>query len=222
MSELLWSRVDAYFEQHLVPADPVLVRALANNVAATLPAIDVTPSQGKLLYLYAKMIGARHILEIGTLGGYSTLWMAKALPAEGKIVTLELEPRHAEVARGNFAGSGYEGRIETMVGPALESLRMIKNRTAAPFDFVFIDADKPSTLAYFQIALELCSPGAVIIADNVVRKGQVAEPNTDDPNVIGMRRFVDALSRETRVEATAVQTVGSKGYDGFIIARVRD
>ena len=222
MSELLWSRVDAYFEEHLVANDPVLAKALANNAAAVLPAIDVTPGQGKLLYLYAKMIGARHILEIGTLGGYSTLWLAKALPPEGRIVTLELEPRHAEVARGNFAESGYEGSIETIVGPALDSLRMIKSRKAAPFDFVFIDADKASTLAYFQIALELCRPGAVIIADNVVRKGQVAEPGTDDPNVLGMRRLVDALSTETRVEATAVQTVGTKGYDGFIIARVRD
>jgi predicted O-methyltransferase YrrM len=221
MNESTWSEVDAYFAQHLLEPDDTLQQVLAANSTAGLPAIDVSPVQGKLLYLQAKMIGARRVLEIGTLGGYSTIWLARALPADGKIVTLELEPRHAEAARRNFATAGVANKIEVIVGPAAASLEALRQKKVEPFDFVFIDADKASTATYFRSALELCHPGSVIVTDNVVRKGQVVDASSTDPSVRGMRAFAEALANERRVEATIVQTVGTKGYDGFIVARVR-
>jgi predicted O-methyltransferase YrrM len=221
MNESTWSEVDAYFAQHLLAPDDTLQQVLAANSTAGLPAIDVSPVQGKLLYLQAKMIGARRVLEIGTLGGYSTIWLARALPADGKIVTLELEPRHAEAARRNFATAGVANKIEVIVGPAAASLEALRQKKVEPFDFVFIDADKASTATYFRSALELCHPGSVIVTDNVVRKGQVVDASSTDPSVRGMRAFAEALANERRVEATIVQTVGTKGYDGFIVARVR-
>jgi predicted O-methyltransferase YrrM len=221
MNESTWSEVDAYFAQHLLEPDDTLQQVLAANSTAGLPAIDVSPVQGKLLYLQAKMIGARRVLEIGTLGGYSTIWLARALPADGKIVTLELEPRHAEAARRNFATAGVANKIKVIVGPAAASLEALRQKKVEPFDFVFIDADKASTATYFRSALELCHPGSVIVTDNVVRKGQVVDASSTDPSVRGMRAFAEALANERRVEATIVQTVGTKGYDGFIVARVR-
>lgn len=221
MSEERWSNVDDYFVRHLVPPDEPLDRVRAANAAAGLPAIDVSPTQGRLLYLFTKLAAARHILEIGTLGGYSTLWMAKGLAPGGKIVTLELEPRHAEVARGNFAAAGAAARIEVIVGRALDSLAVLRDRGGPPFDLVFIDADKANTAEYFRRAVGLCRPGALVITDNVVRKGQLADADSSDPSVVGMRRFVESLAQDERVEATGIQTVGAKGYDGFVIARVR-
>ncbi len=222
MNEELWSKVDAYLNRHLIPPDRDLAAALDANASAGLPTIDVTPTQGKLLYLYVKMLGARHVLEIGTLGGYSTLWMAKALPADGKIITLELEPLHAAVARDSLAKAGVGHKVEIIVGKALETLALLRDRKGPRFDLAFIDADKASALDYFHEALVLCRPGAVIITDNVVRKGHLIDRESNDPNVVGMRRFVEALANETRVEATAIQTVGSKGHDGFVIARIRE
>lgn len=222
MNEQIWAAVDNYLGGAVGPQDAALSAALAANTTAGLPAIDVTPGQGKLLYLYAKALGARRILEIGTLGGYSTLWLARALPADGKVVTLEVEPKHAEVARRNFASAGVAAKVELILGRAIDSLVSLSRQRVPAFDFVFIDADKVNTLEYFRAALDLCRPGALIFVDNVVRKGHVADANSTDPNVRGMRRFVDALAAEKRVEATAIQTVGGKGYDGFILARVCD
>lgn len=222
MNEELWSKVDAYLNRHLIQPDADLTAALHANASAALPAIDVTPSQGKLLYLYLKMLGARNVLEIGTLGGYSTLWMAKALPADGRIVTLEVEPRHAAVAKESLTKAGFAGRVEIIIGQAIDSLTLLRDRKGPRFDLAFIDADKVSALEYFRQALDLCRPGGVIITDNVVRKGQLVDRDNNDPNVVGMRRFVEALANEPRVEATAIQTVGSKGHDGFVIARIRE
>ena len=220
MDETIWASADRYFAQNLLPDDQIFPQILAANAAAGLPSIDVSPLQGRMLYLQAKLIGARRILEIGTLGGYSTIWFARALPADGRIVTLELESKHAETARRNFVTAGVAEKIEVRVGPAQTSLEALLREKSAPFDLVFIDADKASTAAYFRAALELCHSGSVIITDNVVRKGQIVDASSTDASVQGMRRFVDALAAEKRVEATAVQTVGAKGYDGFIIARV--
>jgi predicted O-methyltransferase YrrM len=175
----------------------------------------VPSNQGKLLHLIAKASGARKILEIGTLGGYSTIWLARALPKDGKLITLELEPRHAEVARANFVRAGLEHVIELRLGPALKSLSELAAENRGPFDFIFIDADKPTYTEYFGWALKLSRAGTVIIADNVVRKGAVADPGSSDVNVQGIRRFLEAVKAEPRVSATAIQTVGSKGHDGF-------
>lgn len=220
MNEDLWVRTDHYLAGELLSEDPVLDRALAANAAAGLPAIDVSPLQGKFLYLLAKLIGARRILEIGTLGGYSTISLARALPVDGGVITLELEEKHARVARANIAAAGLLDRVEVRVGPALDSLVQLGLHRTHPFDLVFIDADKVNTLAYFEHAIGLCRPGAVIVADNVVRKGQITESKSEDVSVQGMRRFIDALSRDRRIEASALQTVGLKGYDGFILIRV--
>ncbi|MEO6995144.1 MAG: O-methyltransferase [Lacunisphaera sp.] len=220
MSEGLWARADRYFAGELLSDDPVLDQALAANAAAGLPAIDVSPLQGKFLYILAKLIGARRILEIGTLGGYSTISLARALPVDGCLVSLELEEKHARVARSNIAAAGLADRVEVKVGPALDSLVRLSLDRTHPFDLVFIDADKVNTLAYFEHAIGLCRSGAMIIADNVVRQGQITEAKSEDVSVQGMRRFIDALSRDQRIEASALQTVGVKGYDGFIIIRV--
>jgi predicted O-methyltransferase YrrM len=218
MQQDQWNAVDQYICDLMVPPDAALDACLRASVAAGLPAINVAPNQGKFLQLLARMQGAKKILEVGTLGGYSTLWLARALPAGGKLVTLEFEPKHAEVAKKNIAYAGLSDRIEIHVGPAIKSLPTLVNQ--APFDFVFIDADKISTLDYFQWALKLTKTGSVIIVDNVVRDGNIIDPNSDDEGVHGVRKFNEFLAKEKRVTATAIQTVGSKGYDGFCMAIV--
>jgi len=220
MTAETWTAVDDFFERQLISTDPVLEETLRSSAAAGLPSIQVSPTQGKLLHLLAQASGARRILEIGTLGGYSTTWLARALPADGRLLSLELDPRHAEVARANLARAGLVGKVEVRVGPALESLSRLVAENGTPFDLVFIDADKPNTRAYFDRALQLTRPGALLVVDNVVRKGELANPSSDDPNVRGMREFVESLRAERRVRATGIQTVGRKGYDGFVLARV--
>jgi predicted O-methyltransferase YrrM len=220
MNSELWTAVDRYVSDLLIPADAILESVLQTSADAGLPPINVAPNQGKFLQLLAKIRGAKNILEIGTLGGYSTLWLAGALPKNGKLVTLEFEPRHAEVARKNFANAGRASQIELRLGAAAENLRQLIAEDHAPFDFVFIDADKENYLDYFKLALRLSRAGTCIVADNVIRHGAVIEPNHEDSRVQGVRRFMDALAAEPRVTATAIQTVGSKGYDGFAIALV--
>lgn len=217
-----WAAVDTYLEANLIPTDPVLEETLRSSAAAGLPDIQVTASQGKLLYLLAKSLGAKRILEIGTLGGYSTIWLARALPSGGRLVTLDVNPTHVEVARANLARAGLSGKVELRLGPAAETLPKLLAEQQGPFDLVFIDADKPSTRAYFDWALRLSRPGSLIVVDNVVRHGKLAEAASEDPNVRGMRAFVEALRTEPRVSATGIQTVSRKGYDGFILARVVD
>jgi predicted O-methyltransferase YrrM len=218
MNQDRWSAVDDYIVDHLVSADPALDLSLAANAVAGLPAHDVSPAQGKLLHILARTVGARRILEFGTLGGYSTIWLAKALPTDGLVVTLEADPRHAEVARSNFERAGLADRIDLRVGPALKTLPNVEADGIGPFDFVFIDADKPNNPDYLAWAIKLARPGAVIIGDNVVRDGAVIDSHSADPRVQGVRRFFDMLGREPRLTATAIQTVGSKGWDGFTIA----
>jgi predicted O-methyltransferase YrrM len=212
-----WSAVDDYITDFLLPADAALDGAQEASRAAGLPPISVSAAQGKFLHLLARIQGARRILEIGTLGGYSTIWLARALPPEGRVVTLEFDPKHADVARGNIARAGLADLVEVRVGRAIDTLPTLAG--GAPFDLIFIDADKPSTADYFQWALKLSRKGTVIIVDNVVRGGKVAAPN-GDVDAEGMRTFMAALAAERRVSATAVQTVGVKGYDGFAIAVV--
>jgi len=204
----------------LVPSDEALDLALAASTEAGLPAINVAPNQGKFLSLLASIQGAKNILEIGTLGGYSTIWLARALPKDGRLVTLELDPKHAGVARSNLARAGLGELVSIRVGPALETLPQLAAEGLPPFDFVFIDADKQSIPEYFEWALKLTRVGSVIVVDNVVRKGAVIDQATTDPNVQGVRRFNELLAKTSRVSATAVQTVGSKGYDGFALIRV--
>jgi predicted O-methyltransferase YrrM len=211
----LWEAVDEYLAGALVGEDAALDAALRASEEAGLPAIAVSPLQGRLLNLLARVQGARAILEIGTLGGYSTIWLARALPADGRLVSLEAEPHYAEVARANVARAGLGGLVEIRVGPALETLPEVEG----PFDLVFIDADKRTTPAYFEAALERSRPGGLIVGDNVVRGGALLAGA--DPSSEGMRRFVDLLAAEPRVEATVIQTVGAKGYDGFALALVR-
>ena len=215
MSEQAWSEVDRFLTDTLLPPDPALEAALADSRAAGLPAINVAPNQGKLLMLLAQAAGARRILEIGTLGGYSTIWLARALPVDGRLVTLEYSPKHAEVARRNIARAGFEDQVEVKVGAAVETLPTLEG----PFDFVFIDADKPGYPDYFRWALKLARPGTVIVADNVVRAGKVTDPQ-GDANAEGVRRMMELAAAEPRIAATAVQTVGSKGWDGFCLMRV--
>ena len=215
-----WTAVDRYITDMLVPSDPVLEAALQSSNAAGLPAINVAPNQGKLLHLLARIHGARAILEVGTLGGYSTIWLARALPKNGRLVTLEIDPKHAEVARENIRRAGFEHLVELCLGRALDTLKHLVAVDRGPFDLIFIDADKASIPDYFAWALKLSRPGTVIIVDNVVRKGAVADASTADPSVQGVRRFNELLAAESRVSATTIQTVGSKGYDGFTIAIV--
>jgi len=216
-----WAAVDDYITGRLIGTDPVLDGALAANAAGGLPPIDVSAAQGRMLELFARMSGARRILEVGTLGGYSTIWLARALPADGKLVTLELEPHHAEVARANLANAGLGDRCEVRTGPAVESLAAMIAAGEGPFDLVFIDADKPSNVAYLDAGLQLTRPGSVILVDNVVREGAVTDPDHPDPRVIGTRALFDAVAAEPRLDATAIQTVGDKGWDGFLLAVVR-
>ena len=215
-----WTKVDEYYSSLFMLSDRVLEQALADSTAAGLPGINVAPNQGKLLSLIAKAAGVRKILEIGTLGGYSTIWLARALPPDGRLITLELNPKHAEVARTNIARAGLDKVVEVRQGPALSSLEQLVSEQAGPFDFIFIDAHKPEYTEYFQWSLKLSRPGTLIIADNVVRNGAVADAATTDELVLGIRRFNDALAQEKRVSATALQTVGSKGYDGLVMALV--
>ncbi|MEV4144257.1 O-methyltransferase [Amycolatopsis sp. NPDC049691] len=218
MTDKTWAEVDDYLTEALLPADPVLDAALADSAAAGLPRIAVAPNQGKLLNLLARLAGARSILEIGTLGGYSTIWLARALPSGGKLVTCEYEPRHAEVARANLARAGFgEDVVDIRVGAALDTLPTL----TGPFDFVFIDADKSNLANYVRASLELARPGTTIVVDNVVRQGAVADAASTDPNVLGAREMFDVLAAEPRLDATAVQTVGAKGHDGFVLALVR-
>jgi predicted O-methyltransferase YrrM len=222
MSQEQWTAVDRYLTDLLVPPDPALEAALQASAAAGLPSINVSPNQGKLLHLLARLQGARTVLEIGTLGGYSTIWLARALPAGGRLVTLESDAKHAEVARANLARAGLADVVELRLGPALETLPQLASEGRGPFDLTFIDADKPSYPDYLAWALRLSRRGSLIVADNVVRKGAVLDPASDDPRVQGARRFNELLAAEPRVSATAIQTVGSKGYDGFALAFVTE
>jgi predicted O-methyltransferase YrrM len=215
-----WTAVDTYVTGLLHKPDPVLEAALADSTAAELPAIAVSPTQGKMLTLLALGIGARNILEIGTLGGYSTIFLARALPPGGRLITLEYEAKHATVARANIARAGLAGVVELRLGRAQDTLPQLAAEGRGPFDLIFIDADKPGYTEYFAWAVKLSHPGTVIIADNVVRDGKVADPSCDDPMVQGIRSFYEALAAEPRVTATTIQTVGSKGYDGFTIGVV--
>ena len=219
MTQEQWTAVDRYVADLLVPPDPALDEALRASEAAGLPAINVTPGLGKLLHLLARVREARSILEIGTLGGYSTIWLARALPADGLLITIEANAAYAEVARASIERAGVAG-VELRVGRALDVLPRLAAEGRGPFDFVFIDADKRSNPEYLAWALELARPGTVIVADNVVRKGEVADAGSGDASVRGIREFLEALAREPRVSATAIQTVGSKGYDGFVLALV--
>jgi predicted O-methyltransferase YrrM len=221
MSQELWTAVDRYVAESLIPRDPVLEEALQANAAAGLPTIDVAPNQGKLLYFLARIQGARRILEIGTLGGYSTIWLARALPSDGTLVTLEVEAKHADVARANIERAGLSSIVQLRLGPALESLSQLHKEEARPFDLIFIDADKQNIPAYLEWSLRLSRSGTVIITDNVIREGAVIDPEDPDPRVQGVRRFFEMIAADSRLDATALQTVGSKGYDGFTIAIVK-
>lgn len=216
MDRKRWAAVDAYITGLLVEPDPGLDAAVAARAAAGLPAHDVSPNEGKLLYLLARIQGARAILEIGTLAGYSTIWLARALPPDGRLVTLEGDPRRADVARANVARAGLTGVVDVRVGPALDTLPQV----AGPFDLVFIDADKRNNPGYLEWSLRLSRPGTLIIADNVVRGGAVADRASPDPDVQGVRRFNELIAADSRLTATAIQTVGAKGWDGFALVLV--
>ena len=220
MTQPTWEAVDQYIADRMVPSDPALDAALQASADADLPEISVTPAQGKLLHLLARIHSARTILEIGTLGGYSTIWLARALPAGGRLITLEFDPHHADVARANIAGAGLADRVEIRVGPALDTLPKLAAERRGPFDLIFIDADKQNNAEYFGWALTLARVGSVIIVDNVIRDGEIIDAGSTDPKVQGTRRFFEMFAAERRVSATAIQTVGSKGYDGFAIALV--
>jgi predicted O-methyltransferase YrrM len=220
MAEDQWTEVDRYFSDKLLPSDPSLESALETSVAAGLPAISVSPNQGKLLQILAQLVGARSILEIGTLGGYSTIWLARGLRAGGHLVTLEVDPKHAEVARLNVTRAGLQDVVEMRIGNALETLPQLSAERRGPFDLVFIDADKQNIPTYFEWALKLSRPGAIIVVDNVVRSGAVIDAESSDPSVQGVRRFVDLLRAQTGASGTVVQTVGIKGYDGLAIVLV--
>jgi predicted O-methyltransferase YrrM len=220
MSQEQWTAVDRYIAEHLVPADPVLDAALQASEAAGLPAINVAPNQGKLLQLLAQSIGARNILEIGTLGAYSTIWLARALPPDGRLITLEANAAYAEIARANIARAGLADRVELRLGPALDTLPKLEAEGLGPFDLTFIDADKENNSDYFRWAIKLSRRGSLIIVDNVVRDGGVIDASRNDAHIQGVRDFYEFVATEPRVNITAVQTVGSKGYDGFAIALV--
>ncbi|RWE80594.1 MAG: O-methyltransferase [Mesorhizobium sp.] len=220
MSSKTWTAVDDYIVSSLFEADPVLDAVLAANRDQGLPAIDVSAAQGKLLSLLVRIRGAKTVLEVGTLGGYSTIWMARGLPADGKVVTLELDPHHARVARSNFERAGVSGKVDLRVGPALQSLAALVDQSAGPFDLIFIDADKPNNPNYLDWAMKLSRSGTVIVCDNVIRDGAVVQKNSGDVNVEGARAAFSFIGGEKRLDGTAIQTVGAKGYDGFAIAIV--
>lgn len=217
-----WSEMDHYIHDHLLAASKTeFDTVIQANAAAGLRAIDVPAVQGKFLNLLVTISGARRVLEIGTLGGYSAIWMAKALPEDGKLITLEYEPHHADVARANFARAGIAGRIEVIVGAALDTLPQLQARGKAAFDLIFIDADKPNNVGYLRWALALSRPGTIIVLDNVVRNGQVLDATSTDPNVLGSRAAFAFLQNEPRIDATALQLVGTKGWDGFAMGVVK-
>ncbi|TQF01407.1 O-methyltransferase [Kitasatospora acidiphila] len=220
MTQQQWTEVDAYLEQALIGEDPALAAALATSAKAGLPEIAVSPTQGKLLHLLSLTAGARRILEIGSLGGYSAIWMARALPAGGRLISLELSPANAAVARANLHEAGLEKVAEVRTGRAADSLAELVDEGAEPFDLVFIDADKPSIPDYVEWSLKLTKPGSLIIVDNVVRNGKVADAESTDASVLGIRRMHEMVAADPRMTGTAVQTVGTKGYDGFTLIRV--
>ena len=222
MSEELWTSVDRYLAGLLLAPDPVLDAALTASTAAGLPEIAVSPNQGKLLMILAQLVGARSILEMGTLGGYSTIWLARALPPDGSLVTLEADPKHAEVASANIALAGLADKVEVRLGKALETLPEIAAEGLTPFDFIFIDADKNNYPGYLEWAIRLSRPGTLIVVDNVVRDGSVIDAASTDPSVQGVRRMNEIMGKEPRLTATAIQTVGTKGYDGLAIAIVKN
>ncbi len=222
MSQETWTAVDEYLKDKLIGIDDALDAALTNSEMSGLPPIAVAPVQGKFLQLLASIHGAKSILEIGTLGGYSTIWLARALPEGGKLVSLEYEQKHAEVAQQNIEHAGFGDRVEIIQGAALDTLPDLINDSRAPFDLVFIDADKQNNPAYVNWSLKLTRPGSIIIVDNVVRNGTVAEAHSDDPNVQGARALFDLVENEPKLDATALQTVGVKGYDGFVLAVVTE
>jgi predicted O-methyltransferase YrrM len=217
----VWSAVDEYLSTELLPADPILDAALRDSEKAGLPPVQVSPLQGKLLQLLATTRGAQRILEIGTLGGYSTIFLARALPPEGRLVTLELSPVNAAVARTNIARAGFSANVEVRIGQALHSLAALEQEKAGPFDLIFIDADKPNNPAYLEASMRLARPGTLIVADNVVRSGAVTHAASNNPSVVGIRKFCELIGRHSRLSATAIQTVGTKGYDGLLLALVK-
>ncbi|HEY2631254.1 MAG TPA: O-methyltransferase [Solirubrobacteraceae bacterium] len=226
MSQDLWSAVDDYICERLLPEDPALEAAIASSEEAGLPSIAITPNQGKLLELLARIHKAQSILELGTLGGYSTIWLARSLPPGGRLITLERDPGYAELAQANIANAGLEEVVDIRVGPALETLPELHKEGAGPFDLIFIDADKNNYPGYLEWSLKLSRVGTVIVGDNVVRSGTILDPDAEDPSfgdggvAAGVRRFYDMLAAEPRVTSTAVQTVGAKGHDGFAVALV--
>ncbi len=222
MTQTQWTEVDRYITDCLIPPDPVLDAVLQSTVDNHLPQIHVAPNQGKLLHILALTCGARRILEIGTLAGYSTIWLARSLPSDGKLITLEANPKHVAVAQDNINRAGLADRVELRLGSALDILPQLVAEASSPFDLVFIDADKMNIASYFSWSLQITRPGGLIIVDNVVREGKVINPDSEDPNVQGIRRFNEVLAAESRVTATAIQTVGTKGHDGLAIAIVNN
>lgn len=220
MSQELWTSVDRYFTQQLHLSDATLETAMKSNLTAELPAIDVTPNQGKFLHLLATLVQAKKVLEIGTLGGYSTIWLARALPPDGRLITLEFNPKHAAVAKSNIQRAGLSDSVEIRVGAALDSLPIIQQEGLAPFDFIFIDADKPNNPGYLEWAIKLSRPGSLIVIDNVVRDGAIADASSADPAIRGTRKMFQLMAENPLLSSTALQTVGSKGYDGFAMAIV--
>lgn len=221
MTERTWEDVDHHFRAALLPQDSVMEQVLQNAVDAELPAIHIEANQGAFLQLLARSCGAKRILELGTLGGFSTVWMARGLPADGKLVTLELEQACADVAQKNFVLAGVEERVDLRLGPAADTLRAMIAAGEEPFDFVFFDADKEGYPEYLELTMELVHPGTVLVADNVVREAQILDPQNEDPSVQGTQAFLKKLGEDPRLDATALQTVGAKGYDGFAMALVR-
>jgi predicted O-methyltransferase YrrM len=222
MNQDLWTSVERYLTDTLVHPDDALNEAVEANTRAGLPAIDVAPNEGKLLHLLARIQGARRILEIGTLGGYSTIWLARALPPFGRLITLELDPTHASVASQNIQRAGLSSLVDIRVGSALESLTRLHADKTDPFDLIFLDADKPNNPVYLEWALKLSRPGTLIIGDNVIRDGKILDAASTEPQITGTRTFLELLGSHPRLDATALQTVGSKGYDGFALAIVKN
>jgi predicted O-methyltransferase YrrM len=222
MDKELWTEVDRYLADRIILPDAALSAALVESIAAGLPEIAVSPNLGKFLHLQARLMGARRILEIGTLGGYSTIWMARAVPPGGQVVSLEIDPKHAAVAQANIERASVADRVEILLGPAMESLAKLHDADRGPFDLIFIDADKPNIPDYFTWSLKLSRPGSVVIVDNVVRNGAVIDSASPDESVQGVRRFNEMIAHEPRVSATTLQTVGCKGYDGFTLMVVND
>ncbi|MEI5906949.1 O-methyltransferase [Bacillus spongiae] len=216
-----WSEVDHYITHHLIKEDATLEEVLEANKAAGLPAVDVAPNQAKFLYILALIKGAKRILEIGTLGGYSTIWLAKALPKDGKLLTLEYNPKHVEVATANITNAGVADLVDIITGPALDTLSSLYYNESSKFDLIFIDADKENNAEYLKWAIKLSKKGTVIIGDNVVRKGEVTNSSSSDRKVQGIRRYYEALGQTPNLISTAIQTVGEKGYDGFSIGVVK-